>query len=146
MASYITRRDITAQADADGWTVPDGWKIWVELAEDTDGTSPVDQGPATVDAWERDEWQWVNVDVSVRDGAGREWGSATIGGCAYGWLPITGKDGATVGRMEVNPMDTGNGSSIQEYGLIGKALREAAEEVRRFGQPVIKAPDGRPAA
>jgi hypothetical protein len=87
---------------------PDGWTVRAELHPDTRVT-PDDYDcytPSQKAAWRADDWGFVVVVVTVsREGV--ELGSAALGGCEYGHLPLTAEDDTVTGEIFANPLHDG---------------------------------------
>jgi len=131
--------DLTSRAREGGWQMPDGWSVWADvLPDDHLGNPLIEYGTDAYTAedgaaFDRGDWWWVFIRVTVEDADGREWGSAGIGGVEAGDMPEHG----WIDPIAERP---GEYSVIREHDLIAEALRDAQATLARFGQPVLADP------
>jgi hypothetical protein len=124
--------DYTARAREAGWTLPDGWTVTSEMDADDTGHPRDEHGHDCYDeddftAYDRGDWGFVYILVTVRDAAGRKWGASGIGGVEAGTLAGTFLDPLSDEPGEYSP--------VREYDLIGEALRDAVKALETFGDP-----------
>lgn len=136
-----TEKDVTEQARAKGWTLG---KVSVRAALHRDVHLTPD-GADCYDAvsraaWERDEWGYVGLVVTVTDDDGREWGFSSLWGIEYGAFPITDESGTLVETKDLDPL---NPSTVDYHlsDVMREALGNAAEALAAFAPPVVLAPE-----
>jgi hypothetical protein len=98
-------RDLAELARAAGYVFPAGWTVTASLEADYDST-PHDGDWATpqdIAAWKNGKWRYVGVVVTVRDGEGREWGTASLRGVEHGLALDDGTTTDALARDDVLP-------------------------------------------
>ena len=134
----MDRTNYTARAREAGWQLPEGWTVVAEVCDDDTPTHPRDEydcySEDDLTAYDRGDWRFVYVHVSVQDEDGHQWGASGIGGTEYGTLP----DAGFVDPLSDTP---GEYNVVREYDLIAEALRDAQGTLERFGSPEITLPD-----
>lgn len=139
MSDAIETVDVTDRATAAGWVLPDGWTVKADMTPDDIHPIDDDEGLTSrqIEAWRQDEWWYVVVSVWVQDADGRKWGHDSLGAVAYGTLPNTDEHDEIQGEpLDIHPLTDSH--PIQEYDMIGNALRDAVKQLEQFGTPVMR--------